>query len=618
MGRRYFSNFGLVLLVIGFLAFTALSNKLLYSFRLDLTENNLFTLSEGSEQIVESIDETINLYFFFSNESSKNLPQVRSYAKRVSELLQEYSLAADGKINLTIVDPEPFSEEEDLAAEFGLQSLPVTTAGDELYFGLAGTNALDDVEVISFFQPDKEEFLEYDISKLLQSLILVERPIVGVMSSLPVQGDMNMQTFQMTPGWVSVEQLDSSFNIRELSADIEEIPLEVDILMLIHPKQLSDGLLFSIDQFVMRGGKLLAFTDPLAEADRPQQPNPMMPSAPTVQSSSLNRLTEAWGITMRDDIILGDSQTALAVTGPSGTPVRHLGILGMEADNFSKDDVVTSALENINFATSGVFEVSDNPPGEIHRLVFSSPYSMPLDAFQFQFLTNPEDLMREFSPTGEQYLIAARLSGFAPTAFPDGLEGYSGEHLISSDNIGVILVADTDLLADRLWVQVQNFFGQQLATPWANNGDLVSNALENLSGGEALISIRSRGRFSRPFDVVQDLRREAEARYLENANDLQERLAATEQKLSEIQSAQGSGDLLVLSPEQESALEDFQREKLIIRKQLRDVRHQLDRDIELLGSTLKFINIALVPILITLVLLILNFIRLRQREEQES
>ena len=205
---------------------------------------------------------------------------------------------------------------------------------------------------------------------------------------------------------------------------------------------------------------------------------------------------------------------------------------------------------------------------------------MPLDSFQFQFLTKPEDLIREFSPTGEQYLISARLSGFAPTAFPNGLEGSPGEQLMSTDNIGVILVADTDLLADRLWVQVQNFFGQQLATPWANNGDLVSNALENLSGGEALISIRSRGRFSRPFDVVQDLRREAETRYLENANDLQERLAATEQKLSELQSVQGSGNLLVLSPEQENALADFQQEKYAIRKQLRDVRHQLDRDIE--------------------------------------
>ncbi len=615
MGRRYFSNLGLIMLAIGFLAFTALNNTLLYNFRLDLTENNLFTLSDGSKQIVKSIDESINLYFFFSNESSKNLPQVRSYAKRVSELLQEYALAANGKINLTIIDPEPFSEEEDLATEFGLQSLPLTAAGDGLYFGLAGTNALDDVEIISFFQPDKEEFLEYDISKLLQSLVLVEKPIVGIMSSLPVQGNMNMQTFQMTPGWVSVEQLDSSFNIQELSVDIEEIPSEIDILMLIHPKQLSDGLLFSIDQFVMKGGRLLAFTDPLAETDRPQQPNPMMPSAPTDQASSLNRLTEFWGISMRDNIVLGDSQTALAVTGPSGTPVRHLGILGMEADNFSRDDVVTSALESINFATAGVLEVSDTPPGDIHGLVFSSPYSMPLDSFQFQFLTNPEDLMREFSPTGEQYLISARLSGFAPTAFPNGLEGSTGKQLMSTDNIGVILVADTDLLTDRLWVQVQNFFGQQLATPWANNGDLVSNALENLSGGEALISIRSRGRFSRPFDVVQDLRREAEARYLENANNLQERLAATEQKLSELQSVQGSGNLLVLSPEQEVALADFQDEKYAIRKQLRDVRHQLDRDIKQLGSSLKFINIALVPILITLALLILNFLRLGKREE---
>ena len=615
VSRKYFSSLGLFLLVIGFLAFTALNNTLLGGFRLDLTENNLFTLSEGSKKIVKSIDEPINLYFFFTQKSSENLPQLRSYATRVGELLEEYALIADGKINLTFLDPEPFSEKEDLATEFGLQSLPLSAAGDELYFGLAGTNALDDVEVIPFLQPDKEEFLEYDISKLLQSLILVEKPIVGIISSLPVQGDMNMQTFQMTPSWMVVEQLESSFNIQNLSDDIEEIPSEIDILMLVHPKQLSEALLFSIDQFVMNGGKLLAFTDPLAEMDRPQQSNPMMPSAPTAQSSSLNRLTSVWGISMRDNIVLGDSQTALAVSGPSGTPVRHLGILGMGVDNFSQDDVVMSSLESINIATAGILEVSEDPPGNIDGLIFSSAYSMPLDAFQFQFLTNPEDLMREFTPTGEQYLVAARLTGFAPTAFPNGLEGSPGKHLMSTDNISVILVSDTDMLTDRMWVQVQNFFGQQLATPWANNGDMVSNALENLSGGEALISIRSRGRFSRPFDVVQNLRREAEARYLENANDLQARLAATEQKLTEIQSGQGAGELLVLSSEQEEAIAEFQQEKYTIRKQLRDVRHQLDRDIELLGTTLKFINIALVPILMTFTLLILNLLRLGKRKE---
>ena len=618
MNRRYYSGIGLLLLAAGFLIFTALNNLLFGGLRLDLTENNLYTLSDGSKEIVRSIDEPINMYFFFSEKSSENLTQLRTYAIRVKELLEEYALVSDGKINLSIVDPEPFSDEEDQAAEFGLQGVPITTAGDELYFGLAATNALDDVEIISFFQPDKEEFLEYEISKLIQSLVVAEKPIVGIMSSLEVQGEVNMQTFQMTPSWMVIEQLEQVYDVQKLATDIETIPGEIDILMLIHPKGLSESLLFSIDQFVMGGGKLLAFIDPLAETDRPQQANPMMPAAPTVQSSTLNRLTEAWGITMRDNIILGDSQTALAVSGPSGTPVRHVAILGMESDNFSEDDVVTSSLESINFATAGILDVAEDASTNIEALVSSTSYAMPLDSFQFQFLSNPEDLLQAFSPTGERYVVAARLTGSASTAFPDGLEDVEGEQLMSSDSISVILVADTDVLSDRMWVQVQNFFGQRIASPWANNGDLIINSLDNLSGGASLISIRSRGRFTRPFDVVQDLRREAEARYLENANDLQARLTETEQQLTELQSAQGEGNLLVLTPEQEEALVQFQQEKLKIRKQLRDVRHQLDSDIEVLGSTLKFINIALIPILMTLVLLGLNVLRLRRDQEMKA
>ena len=615
MNRQYYSGIGLLLLAAGFLIFTALNNLMFGGLRLDLTENNLYTLSDGSKEIVKSIDEPINMYFFFSEKSSQNLSQLRTYATRVKELLEEYTLLSGGKISLSIVDPEPFSDAEDQAAEFGLQGVPITTAGDELYFGLAVTNALDDVEIISFFQPDKEEFLEYEVSKLIQSLVVAEKPIVGIMSSLEVQGEVNMQTFQMTPSWMAIEQLEQVYDVQKLATDIETIPGEIDILMLIHPKGLSESLMFSIDQFVMGGGKLLAFIDPLAETDRPKQANPMMPAAPTVQSSTLNRLTEAWGVTMRDNLVLGDSQAALAVSGPAGTPVRHVAIMGMEAENFSEDDVVTSSLESINFATAGILDIAEGASATIEALVSSSSYAMPLDSFQFQFLSNPEDLLRSFSPTGERYVVAARLTGSASTAFPDGLEDVEGEQLMSSENISVILVADTDVLSDRMWVQVQNFFGQRIASPWANNGDLVINSLDNLSGGAALISIRSRGRFTRPFDVVQDLRREAEARYLENANDLQTRLTETEQKLTELQSAQGEGNLLMLTPEQEEALVQFQQEKLKIRKQLRDVRHQLDRDIELLGSTLKFINIALIPILMTLVLLGLNVLRLRRDQE---
>lgn len=614
MNRQYYSGLGLLVLGVGFLVFTLLNNMLFNHWRLDLTENNLYTLSDGSKQIIGAIDEPINLYFFFSKKSSEDLTQLRSYATRVGELLDEYAVIGDGKINLSVINPEPFSEAEDQAAEFGLQSVPINAAGDELYFGLAATNALDDLEVITFFQPDKEEFLEYEISKLVQSLSVVEKPTVGVLSSLAVQASMNQQTFQMTHAWMVIEQLEQLFNVESLAPDIDSLPPEVDILLVIHPKQLSETLLFAIDQFVMAGGKLLAFVDPLAESGRPQQASPMMPAPPTEQSSNLNRLTEAWGVTLRDNVVLGDSQAALAVDSGSGTPVRHLAIVGMEGENFSSDDIVTSSLESINLATAGILDIAEDAPGNIEPLISSSAFSMPLDSFQFQFMSDPQDLMRTFKPTGEQYVVAARISGPAPSAFPEGIETSKGKHLTETQDINVILVADTDVLTDRLWVQVQDFFGQRIASPWANNGEMVTNALDNLSGGASLISIRSRGRFTRPFDVVQDLRREAEARYQESADDLQAQLSDTEQRLTELQSAQSEGNLFGLSLEQEQALVQFQQEKLKIRKQLRDVRHQLDSDIERLGSTLKFLNIALIPILMMLLLLVMNVLRLRRED----
>ena len=614
MKRKYYSGLGLCLLALGFLMFTLLNNVLFGGWRLDLTGNKLYTLSDGSREILESIDEPVNLYFFFSEKSSEDLTSLRVYATRVREMLEEYELAANGKINLSVVDPEPFSEAEDQAAEFGLQGITVSTAGEELYFGLAATNALDDQEVIPFFQPDKEEFLEYEISKLIQSLSVVEKPVVGVLSSLEVQGNMNMQTYQMTPPWMVVDQLMQLFSVQTINPE-GTIQAEIDILLLIHPKQLSEAMLFSIDQFVMGGGRLLAFIDPLAETDRPVQANPMMPAPPSIQVSTLNQLTEAWGVTMRSDVILGDSQTALAVGGVDGTPVRHLAILGMEGDNFSRDDIVTSSLESINLSTAGILDVAEDASVQVEPLISSSTFAMPMEALQFQFLSDPNDLLQGFKPTGESYLVAARLSGSAPSAFPEGLEESEGTVLTETDNLNVILVSDTDILSDRMWVQVQEFFGQRIASPWANNGDMVINALDNLSGGASLISIRSRGRFSRPFDVVQDLRREAEASYLEKANDLQARLTETEQKLSDLQSSQSENNLLVLTPEQEEALVQFQQEKVEIRRQLREVRHQLDSDIEVLGSTLKFLNIALIPILMTLLLLVVNYIRVNRRQE---
>ena len=615
MPRLLYSGTGLGLLAVAFLVFTLFNNLLFSGVRLDLTENGLFTLSDGSKEIVGQLDEPIDLYFFFSDKSSENLAALRVYAKRVEQLLNEYESHSDGKIRLSVIDPEPFSEDEDRAAEFGLQSVPIDTAGQELYFGLAATNALDDKEIIAFFQPDKEEFLEYEISKLIHSLSETAKPAVGFMSTLKMQGDVNMQTFQQTPGWIVYTQLEQLFDLRTVPVTAETIDGDLAALVIVHPKGMSETTEYAIDQFALGGGRVMLFVDPLAEMDQPPQPqNPMMPSAPQARSSDAKRLLNAWGLNLRENEILGDSQTALTVGGPNGQPIRHFAILGMEADNLADGDVVTDSLETVNLASSGILERTDGHTTTITPLVSSSPYSMPLDALQFQFLTDPKTLQTNFKPDGTEYMVAARVAGKATSAFADSKTDEAG-HIGDTDSLNVIVFADTDLLADRLWVRVQSFFGQSIASPFANNGDLVVNALDNLVGSSSLISIRSRGRFTRPFDVVQDLRREADASYLAKANELQARLADTERQLSELQSSRKEQNVLRLTPEQETALARFQDEKMLIRKELREVRHQLDVDIERLGSTLKFLNVAFIPIVLTLLLVAWSYLRLAGKKE---
>ena len=596
----------LVILVVGFLLFTLLNNLMFGGMRLDLTENGLYTLSDGTKEIISEIDEPINLYFFFSGKASEDLTALRTYAQRVRELLEEYKLYGGTKINLKIINPEPFSEEEDRAATFGLQGVPANQSGDELYFGLAGTNALDGQAVIPFFQPDKEEFLEYDITKLIHNLATVEKSTVGVYSNLEIGGSIDPRTFQPSPAWIFMTRLEELFAVKVLD-DLSPDELEtVDLLIVIHPKALDESGLFAIDQHVMNGGKFIAFVDPLAETDKSAAPETGMQGA---ASSNLNRLTSVWGVKLREDEILGDAQAALTVGGADGVPVRHLGIPGFTERNISRDDVVTALLENINMATVGILDIDMVEGVEARPLIVSSEFASPLPSLQFQFLSDPGELQKGFTPSGETYVTAVRVSGSAKTAFPEGIEGFEGELKVATETLQAVIVADTDLLSDRLWVQVQDFFGQQIVSAFADNGGFITNLVDNLSGSSALIDVRSRGQFSRPFVVVQNLRRQAEEKYLRNAEDLQIRLAETEQKLSELQSSQVEDGLLTLTPEQEEALVRFQDEKLKIRKQLRDVRHQLDRDMETLGAMLKLLNILLMPFVLIAILFVVRRFR---------
>ena len=592
---RYFS---IIALVAGFVLFTLVNNLILSSVRLDLTENGLYSVSDGTKEIIGELEEPVNLYFFFSEKASEDLTALRSYSQRVREMLQEYQLLAGSKINLHFVDPEPFSEQEDQAAEFGLQSVPVNQSGEVLYFGLAGTNALDGQEILPFFQPDREAFLEYELTKLIYNLSVVEKPRVALYSELKVGQGVDPRSFQPTPGWIFMDQLKELVQVEkidELSADAIG---SADLLLLIHPDKLEDLELYAVDQHVMSGGKLIVFVDPLAEMDAPGPPGMSVPSG---SSSELNRLTSNWGVSLRGGEVLGDSEAALMVGGADGAPVRHLGILGFTSQYFSGEDIVTAGLEAINFSTAGILDVDEVDGIDAKSLIASSSEAGSLDAIQFQFLNDPAELQQGFQFTGENHAVAVRLSGKSPSSFPE--MSVRETHIAETDQLNVVIVADTDVLSDRLWVQVQNFFGQQVASAFADNGSFVANLVENMSGSSALIEVRSRGQFSRPFVVVEELRRLAEAKYLKNAEDLQARLAETDRQLSELELARVEDGLLTLSPEQEATLVNFQEEKLRIRKALREVRHRLDQDIEQLGGKLKFINILLMPLLLTLGLL---------------
>ena len=597
MKRVMYSGAGLLLIALAFLLFNAFSGLVFTHARLDLTEQKLYTISEGTKTILEGLDKPIELDFFYSDEATKGLVALRNYARRVEELLRAYERESGGKLKLHVVDPEPFSEEEDRAAELGLQAVPLNQGGDKVYFGLAATNADGRTQSIPFFALDQEEFLEYELSRLVQSLASPQMPVVGVLSDLPITGGFDMRTQQATPPWTVLEQIRQLFHIESLERNVDMIPANVSVLMLVHPKALPEPTLYAIDQFVMRGGKLLVFLDPYSEADPGMG---FMPGEPgDGKGSNLTPLLKAWGVHMAPDRVVLDAANAMSVgVGEERRPVRHPGWLSLPQQTMDTDDVTTASLESLTMATAGFLEPLENATTRFTPLVQSSTYAMPIEAQRFATLENPEVLLRDLEPTGERYTLVARIQGPARSAYPDGIEGRK-DGLKDSASINVIAVADTDLLADRMWVQVQDFFGQRMPQPWADNGTFVVNALDNLSGTDALISVRSRGRFARPFVVVEELQRQAENRFREKEEALQQRLAATEAQLAELQGPNAEG-AIELTAEQQAALQRYMQEKLRIRKELREVRYQLNADIDALGRLLKFFNIALVPLVLTL------------------
>ncbi len=615
----------LVLVVLAFVVAAVATNVWLRGVRLDLTENDLYTLGEGTQAVLDGIEEPINLYLFFSNEATETLPTLRAYATRVREMLEELAAnAPDGKLVLTFVDPLPFSEEEDRAEQLGLQSVDVGAGGDPVYFGLAGTNSVGTTDRIPFFQPDprKEAFLEYDLARLIYNLANTDKAVVGLLTSAPIGGGFNPQTQQPSQPWVVVEQAKQLLEVRTLPASVLTIDDDIDVLWIVHPAMLDDSTLYAVDQFVMRGGRALIFVDPQAEILADADPTGLGIGA-AAASSIPQRLFEAWGVTFDTSDVVTDNRYGLSIGGRF-QPVRHIGLLGLDAEALSQDDPITSGLSSVNLGVAGHFELAEGATVKLTPLLTSSVESEVMPAERFQFLADPEELLNGFTPSGKEYVLAARLEGPLKSAFPDGaptaeeraapIEAALGSaHLASTESANLVLVGDVDILSDRLWVQAQNFLGQRLVSAFANNGDFVINALDNLSGSAALIGLRSRATYTRPFTRVEELRRNADLEFRATEDRLEAELTQTEQRLQELQAARSDGNSLLMSPEQQAEVQRFLDEQVRIRQELRAVRRNLDADIETLGAWLKAINIALVPIVLTIIALGVGVVRRRRK-----
>lgn len=659
-GSRGFSHSlafaGLALALILFLAINILARSGLSGARVDLTADSLYTLSPGTHAVLSKIDEPITLRFYFSNSLGKELPALGKYATRVRDLLKEYAAIAGNKIKLEIIEPVPFSDAEDQAVASGLQGLPLDRTGELVYFGLAGVNSTDDEERIPFFSPDREGFLEYDLTKLVHNLANPKRKTIGLMSSLPIRGYPGTMMARLNPAlaqpWQMISHLQQLFDVRMLETDADEIPSDVDVLMVVHPAGMSDRTMYAIDQYVLNGGRALVFVDPLAEVAG----RLLGPGAKEVPATSnLKPLLAAWGLEMDDTKAVGDLVAARRVNAGSDTrpqPVEYPVWLALKKQNFSTSDQVSADIEVMNMASAGALVAKPDATTTIQPLIVSSEKSMLIPTDKLKGKPDFFGILKDFQPAGQPFVLAARVSGPVKTAFPNGqpaddpeaaavkekkekeaaaraldegepvkptAKGSKPQLMESKGPIQAVVVADADMLQDRFWVQLQDVFGQTIQMPVSHNMDLVTNALDNLTGSNDLIGLRSRGVSQRPFERVVALQRDAEIRLRAKEQELQEQREQTEKKIADLQRpgpAGAQGGSVVLSPAQQEEIEKFKSELLKIRRDLRGVQLDLRSDIARLQSRLWFFDMAAIPLLVAFAAVGLSLLRVRRRKQR--
>ncbi|MFZ9363349.1 MAG: Gldg family protein [Arenimonas sp.] len=557
--------------------------------RLDLTEKRLFTLSEGSIHILRDIRSPVTLTLYYSEKEARPYPQFRQYAARVVEKVEEYAAQSDGKITFRMLDPEPYSVMEDAAIADGISAIPLEDGSGPLYFGLT---ALADgrKNTIGFVKPEAEEHLEYELSKLIRSVQRIEKPKVALVTELPVTGNANPAFGPVTPAWVAFRQLSERYDLITLSPRALKIPEDVDVLWVMHPRGWPADSYMQIQDFINAGRHAVILLDPNAESV------PVFGNTGELSlGSDASALFQPWGIAFDPGQVVLDSKYAwLMQLNENQFPKRNPGLISLPGAAMNQSDVVTTDLDRIVLSSTGALTLRDNSILQIEPLLQSSDASRLLDAVAYRSAADdPEKLLNKFVSSQEPFVLAARFTDRA------------AEEKAGGGRINFIVISDTDFLSDRLWVLESNLFGEPVYSAQASNGDFFFNVIDQLSGSDDLISIRSRGMVARPFEKVDQLRRTAEQRYRDSQVGLLAELEKVQGDINALQSQDKAG-AIVVDPRR-AALD---AKKIGLRKQLRRIQRELNEDVETLGQRIKLLNIFGLPLIL---LLIAGIIAVRRR-----
>ncbi len=611
--NKLFRYLNIVFLLILFVSVNIWGGRLFNSAKLDLTEEKIFSISEATIEVLKSIKEPIRLSFYTSENLSVLGPDYLSLMLRIEGLLETYKLASGSNLIIERIVPKPFSPEEDRAVSNGIHAIPDVLGNSQIFFGLTGHNSTDGFYTIPHFAPEKNNLIEYELTRLIFDLVNTKKRIVAIYGDLPISGDKTQQV----PPWTIMETIKRFFSVQILFGDVQRFSSDIDVLVLTEPGELSKTTLYAIDQFILRGGRVLAFLDPFNETLDISQNG--QPSAPRSQGlDKFTKLLSAWGVEIPRRTVIGDLGGAINVQMTRNDRIlatKYPVWFDVKEDGLVSDEVVTSGLSRVSLRSAGYIKHSPQQALKFQPILLASKASGLIDVSKIEYAPNPVEILANLQKTPEQKVLMARLSGAFKTAFPDGMPGpkVNGENNLlhlnnSAEPTAVVIVADADLLADEVWLENKNIGGQILKVPFANNGNLVVNALEQLVGTSSMIGLRGKGTLKRRFTLLEKMEQEAEIKYRKKENKLLTKIEDGKKLIDQIQRTEVKQGV-VYSQEQQLELERNRNEMIEARKELREIQFSAKENITELKNRIIFYNIWSVPILLLLLIFSLNFVR---------